>query len=281
MKTTIKTTLAAVCAVAASAVIATAGPIQERLDAREDIRLGFATAVPWAYPGGNNEPLGFANAFAMLTLAEMGYTEFETSVNEWAGLIPGLQARRYDIITGGMYILGSRCENINFSEPIGVFGDAMIVPAGNPKGINNYQDIITTKGTMVTGAGFNAVEAAKREGVPSDQMLLVAGETEIFAALKSGRADAAVMTFFSASEIVKQSNGEFEVTDPGAMPDWTRNWVGIGFRKDDDDFRIAFNEAMGSIIGSKAWLEAGAPYGYTASHLPGPDASTEFACANR
>lgn len=280
MKTTIKTTLATVCAVAVSAVTAAAGPIQERLDAGEDIRLGFATAVPWAYPGESNDPLGFVNAFALLTLEEMGYTDFETSIIEWAGLIPGLQAGRYDLITGGMYILGSRCENVNFSDPIGIFGDAMVVPKGNPKGISNYKDIVSTGSTLVTGAGFNTVEAARREGVPDDQMLLVSGETEIFAALKSGRADAAVVTYFSGLELVKQDDS-FEVTDPGAMPDWTQNWVGIGFRKDDDDFRIAFNEAMASIIGSEAWLEAGAPYGYTAAQLPGPDASTEFACANR
>ena len=49
-----------------------------------------------------------------------------------------LNANRSDMITGGMYILKSRCENIDFSDPIGVFGDAMLVPKGNPKNINNY-----------------------------------------------------------------------------------------------------------------------------------------------
>ena len=48
-------------------------------------------------------------------------------------LIPGLNADRADMITGGMYILKSRCANMDFSDPIGVFGDAMLVPKGNPK----------------------------------------------------------------------------------------------------------------------------------------------------
>jgi polar amino acid transport system substrate-binding protein len=34
------------------------------------------------------------------------------------------------MVTGGMYILKSRCANMNFSDPIGVFGDAMLVPKG-------------------------------------------------------------------------------------------------------------------------------------------------------
>ena len=264
-----------------SAHLAGADELTDRINAGEPIRLGFATAIPWAYPGDNGEPLGFVNALTLVVLEEMGITNYETSVNEWAGLIPGLQADRYDIITGGMYILKSRCENINFSDPIGLFGDAMLVPAGNPQGIHNYQDIISTGATLVTGAGFNTVEAAKKEGVPDGQMMLVAGEVEILAAMNAGRADAAVQTFFGAKEHVDKSNGKFEVTDPADMTEWTQKWVGIGMRKTDTDFLAAFNEAMAKVIGGEKWMAATAPYGYTEFQLPGPDASTEFACANR
>ena len=155
------------------------------------------------------------------------------------------------------------------------------MPAGNPKGIHTYQDIIRTGAKLVTGAGFNTVEAAKKEGVPEDQMMLVAGEVEILAAMKAGRADAAVHTFFSAQEHVKASSGKFEVTDPNKLPKWTQNWVGIGMRKSDSDFLAAFNAAMAKVIGGEKWMAAVEPYGYTKFQLPGPDASTAFACANR
>jgi polar amino acid transport system substrate-binding protein len=258
-----------------------ADELSDRIAAGEPIRLGFATAIPWAYPGESGEPLGFVNALTLVVLEEMGITKHETSVNEWAGLIPGLQADRYDIITGGMYILKSRCQNINFSDPIGLFGDAFLVPTGNPMGIHTYQDIIRTGAKLVTGAGFNTVEAAKKEGVPEDQMMLVAGEVEILAAMKAGRADAAVQTFFGAKEHVDKSDGQFEVTDPARLPKWTQNWVGIGFRKSDPDFLAAFNEAMAKVIGGEKWMAAVSPYGYTEFQLPGPDASTAFACAHR
>ena len=192
-----------------------ADDLSDRIAAGEPIRLGFATAIPWAYPGENGEALGFVNALTLVVLEEMGITKHETSVNEWAGLIPGLQADRYDIITGGMYILKSRCQNINFSDPIGLFGDAFLVPAGNPMDIHTYQDIIRTGAKLVTGAGFNTVEAAKKEGVPEDQMMLVAGEVEILAAMKAGRADAAVQTFFGAKEHVDKSDGQVRGHRPG------------------------------------------------------------------
>jgi len=267
--------------VAISTVSADADELSDRIAAGKPIRLGFATSIPWAFPGDDGKPSGFVNALTMVVLEEMGITKVEGSVTEWAGLIPGLQADRYDLITGGMYILKSRCANINFSNPIGLFGDAFLVPAGNPKGIHTYQDVIKTGAKIVTGAGFNTVEAAKKEGVPESQMMLVAGEVEILAAMNAGRADAGIQTFFGAKEHVDKSGGKFDVTDPSKLPKWTQNWVGIGFRKSDTEFMAAFNVAMAKVIGSEKWMKAVEPFGYTKFQLPGPDASTELACANR
>jgi len=256
--------------------------LTERLADGHKLRLGFGTAVPWAYAGDGGEALGFVNMIALTVLEEMGITEHETKVFEWSGLIPGLNADRADMITGGMYILKSRCANMDFSDPIGVFGDAMLVPKGNPKNINNYADVIKTGAKLVTGTGFNTVEAAKKYGVPDSQMLLVEGEVGILAAMKAGRADVAVQTFFGAKEHEKKTNGKFEVTDPKLMPKETLNVVGIGFRKTDDKFREAFNAALAKVMANPSkMLKRAGEYGYDKAQLPPPDMSTEWACSTK
>ncbi len=257
-----------------------AGSLEDRVKDNDSIRLGFANEVPWAYPGENNKPLGFANAYVIGVLKKMGYTNIEPVVTEWGGLIPGLKANRFDIITGGMYILNSRCQNIKFSEPMGKFGDAFIVKKGNPKGINNYQDIKNKGLVLVTGAGYNSVEAAKKEGVANNKIMQVPGPTEILAAVKAGRADAGAVTYFTALNLAKKSGGDIEVTDPGALPEWTLNYVGIGFRDSDADFLKRFNEAQAAYLGSEEMLKSVAEYGYTKSQLPG-NVTTEWACSNR
>ncbi|MDH3411979.1 MAG: ectoine/hydroxyectoine ABC transporter substrate-binding protein EhuB [Gammaproteobacteria bacterium] len=248
--------------------------------AGETIRIGFANEVPWAYPGEGNKPLGFVNALALGVLKEMGITKIEPVVTEWGGLIPGLQANRFDIITGGMYILNSRCQNVNFSEPVGVFGDAFIVAKGNPKSIQTYQDIKNKNAVVVTGAGFNIVEVAKKEGIAENNIMQVPGPTEILAAVKAGRADAGGVTFFTAQNLAKQSGGAVDVTDPSKLPEWTLNWVGIAFRKSDTAFLDAFNQAQKKYLGSSEMLASVAEYGYTKAQLPGK-VTTEYACANR
>jgi polar amino acid transport system substrate-binding protein len=161
-----------------------------------------------------------------------------------------------------------------------VFGDAFIVAPGNPKGLENYQDIKEAGAVIVTGAGYNIVEVAKREGIPDSDIMQVPGPTEILAAVRAGRADAGGVTFFTAQNLAKESDGAVDVTDPNKLPDWTFNWVGIAFRQNDTEFLAAFNKALAEYMGSDEMMQAVAEYGYTDSQLPG-DGSTEFACANR
>jgi len=272
--------VAAALAAGAGLAAADAGPLSDRIAAGDPIRIGFSNEVPWAYPGENDQPKGFVNAYTLAVLDKMGHDNVEAVVTDWGGLIPGLKAGRFDIITGGMYIIASRCENVAFSEPIGEFGDAFIVPEGNPKGIETYQDIKEKDAIFVTGAGYNTVEAAKKEGVPDANVMQVPGPTEILAAVRSGRADAGGVTYFTALGLANKAEAEIDVTPPSALPDWTKNWVGLAFRKEDKDFVDMFNAAQKNFPNSQAMWDAVEEYGYSKSNLPG-EVTTEWVCNNR
>ncbi|MGE0231074.1 MAG: hypothetical protein AB7S46_04740, partial [Flavobacteriaceae bacterium] len=56
---------------------AQAGPLMDRIESGKSIRIGFANEVPWAFPGENNKPLGFVNAYAIGVLKKMGYDNIE------------------------------------------------------------------------------------------------------------------------------------------------------------------------------------------------------------
>lgn len=256
--------------------VVSAGPITDRIADGETIRVGYSNIPPWGFPDENGDPKGFVNEIAIGILNSMGYDNVEGTVTDWSGLIPGLQANRYDMITGGMYILYSRCQNIAFSEPIAQAGDAFLVPAGNPKGIQTYQDILDSGSIMATGAGYNTVEQAKKEGLSDDMILQVPGPTEILAMVKVGRADAGALTFFEASSVAAGDDA-VDVTDPRALPERMRNWVGIGFRFADEDFMAEFNKALGDYIGSDEMMRRVTPYGYAQSNLPG-DKTAQWAC---
>jgi polar amino acid transport system substrate-binding protein len=270
----------AALAVGSMAGMASAQSLLEKAESGEPIRIGFANEIPFAYPGEDGSPKGFVNAITIGVLNDMGYENIEPVQTEWGGLIPGLNANRFDIITGGMNILASRCENIAFSEPIAKIGDGFIVAPGNPEGIGNYADLAESGAIMVTGAGYSNIEAAKDAGVSEENIMQVPGPTEILAAVRAGRADAGAGTYFTVKQLADSSEGAVEATDPNAMPEETMNWAGIGFRKDNQEFLDKFNAALEEYIGSEEMMEAVAEYGYGEGSLPG-DRTTEWVCANR
>jgi polar amino acid transport system substrate-binding protein len=277
-----RTLLALVAGVAtlAGAADVKAQDLMQKAEAGEPIRIGFANEIPFAYPGDDGSPKGFVNAITIGILSKMGYDNIEPVQTEWGGLIPGLQADRFDIITGGMNILASRCENVAFSEPIAKIGDAFIVAPDNPKGIGNYQDLKESEAIMVTGAGYSNIEQAKAAGVPEANIMQVPGPTEILAAVKAERADAGAGTYFTMKQLADSSGGAVDVTDPGAMPEDLVNWAGIGFRAADQDFLDKFNAELKNYVGSDEMMAAVAEYGYGEGSLPG-DKTTEWVCANR
>jgi polar amino acid transport system substrate-binding protein len=274
-----KSLLAAGIVIAATATTVLAGPLQDRIDAGETIRIGFANIPLWGYPNENGEADGFTNDIAIQTLASMGLTNIEPVVTDWGGLIPGLKAERFDLITGGMYVLGSRCENVAFSEPVARSGDGILVAAGNPEGINSYTDILNGGHIMVTGAGYNTVEAAKNLGIADANIMQVPGPTEMVAALKAGRAAAAVLTDFEAQHLAAD-HAEIDLADSSQMEEWSKNYAAIGFRHEDQEFVEQFNAALAAYIGSEEMMALVAEHEYTEVHLPG-DTTTEWACANR
>ena len=266
--------------VALSTTAIYAGPIKDRIAAGEAIRLGFADQPPSAYPGADNAPLGFANAIAIGVLKSMGITKIEPVVTDWGGLIPALTAGRADMVTGGMYILSTRCPSVSFSEPIAQQYDGFFVAKGNPKGINNYADIRDSNAIMVVAAGTNSIEAARKEGVPEANIMSVPGPTEMLAALLAGRADAGALPFVEVERMVAANADTLDASDPTKMPEWTINYTGIPFRADDADFLAEFNTALAAYLASPQVLEDAKAYGYTEKDLPG-DKTTEWACANR
>lgn len=283
MKTSIRKGLAALgMSVLAAGFVgaASAQSLMERAESGEPIRIGFANEIPFAYPGDDGSPKGFVNVMTIDILESMGYDNIEPVQTEWGGLIPGLNANRFDIVTGGMNILASRCENIAFSEPIATIGDGFIVAPGNPKNIGDYESLVESEAIMVTGAGYSNIEAARAAGVADANIMQVPGPTEILAAVRAGRADAGAGTYFTMKQLADSSNGAVEASDPSAMPEDSFNWAGIGFRETDQEFLDKFNAALADYIGSEQMMTAVAEYGYGEASLPG-DQTTEWVCANR
>ena len=68
------------------------------------------------------------------------------SKTDWGGLIPGLNAKRYDLVSAGMSITPERCEQAAFSTPEINYTTALMVKPGNPMHLLSNMDSIKQSG---------------------------------------------------------------------------------------------------------------------------------------
>lgn len=278
MKTRLFTLLAAAAiSMGTSASATLAGPLAEHIKEGKPIRLGFFVSKPGSYLTDDGKPAGNMNTITLGVLEKMGFTKIEPNAMDWGGQIPALDADRIDIVTGGLYITKKRCESVAFSNPVIVVPNSLVVQKGNPKGLENYQDLLNKGAILAVVSGFATIEQAKHAGISEDHMMAFPGNTQALAAVKAGRADAFATSSTEAEDMAKSSNGELEATNPDKMPD--KNYVAVGFRKSDADFVTKFNEAAASYVGSPEMMKATAADGYNSKMLPG-DVKADEICKN-
>ena len=76
------------------------------------------TSAPYGFTLQDGTLAGEAPSILQHVLSQLGVKEVEGVITEFGSLIPGIQAKRFDVIAAGMFILPKRCQQIVFSEPV-------------------------------------------------------------------------------------------------------------------------------------------------------------------
>lgn len=259
------------CATASlTATAALAETALERIKAQGYIRIGFANEAPFGFATPDGKLSGEAPEVAKAVLARIGIAEVDGVLTEFGSLIPGLKAGRFDIIAAGMFINPKRCAEIAFSEPSYGIGQAFLVPAGNPKGLNDYAAIAANPDArLAVMSGAVEADYARSAGVPEGQLVVLPDQSSLLAAVQAGRADAAALTALSIADMAAKGEG-VESTKPfGEVAGVSvKGHGGFGFRKDDTDLYEAFNSELAAFLGSPEHVALVEPFGFGADYLP-------------
>jgi polar amino acid transport system substrate-binding protein len=262
------------CGVAALSIVALPASADTLSDAKANgyLRVGFANEAPFGFATPDGKLTGEAPEIAKAVLAKMGIAQVDGVLTEFGSLIPGLQAGRFDIIAAGMFINPRRCEQVNFSEPSYGIGQAMLVVAGNPKGIKDYSSFAQNK-DLKLAVMAGAVEGgyAKDSGVAEGQLVTLPDQASLVSAVKAGRADGAALTALSIAGMAAANEG-VESTPPfGEVAGKSvKGHGGFAFRKGDADKSLyeEFNRTLKEFIGSPEHIALVTPLGFGEGYLP-------------
>ena len=246
------------------------------------IRVGFPNQVPYAYATANGKLTGADAELARMVVERMDVGEMDGVLTEFASLIPGLKAGRFDVVLA-MFVNPKRCAEIAFAEPIYGIGQALVVQDGNPKSIMSYDDLISrddVKFAIMSGAVQGIY--AKKLNIPQARVMGFPDGPSAVAAVGAGRADAFGISSLSARRLVEAAGPDAGVelvsgfNDPVIDGKPARGYGAFGFRRDDVDLLAEFNTALSGILGSPEHLETIMGFGFAEDNLP--DKTTAELC---
>ena len=80
---------------------------------RGELRVGLSTFVPWAFRDKTGNLVGFEVDVATKLAKDLG-VKLKIVNTAWDGIIPALQAKKFDVIISGMSVKVKRNLSINF-----------------------------------------------------------------------------------------------------------------------------------------------------------------------
>jgi len=260
-----------------------AGNTLEKAKQQGFIAVGFANENPYAYATPDGKLTGEAVEVARVVLKRMGIPEMNGVLTEFGSLIPGLKAKRFDMITAGMFINPQRSKEVAFANPEYSIGEALAVKKGNPQQLHSYKDLAANKEMKVavmSGAIEN--EYLIKSGIGKEQIVTVPDQPSAISALQAGRVHAVTMTGPSLqANLDSAKDAELErvmdFTQPEVDGKSVRGYGAAAFRKDDTAFRDAFNAELAKLKASGELLEILRPFGFTEQELPGDMTAEQLA----
>jgi polar amino acid transport system substrate-binding protein len=199
-------------------------------------KVAIASTPPYAFLAPSGEPQGYLVEVSQETLKGLGVPKLTAVVTTWDAMIPGLQAKQYDFLPGGMNITAARCQVVAFTVPVTAQQDALYVKPGNPKKLTGYASAAKNADARVAVLAGSSQEAyATKQNVPAGQLMRVPDIQSGVAAVTGGRADTFIVGQFSVTEPEKKGvERVVDATSPAVG-------IALAFRKEDAATRDAFD----------------------------------------
>jgi octopine/nopaline transport system substrate-binding protein len=242
--------------------------------------------APWNYTDSSGKLVGFEIDLAADLCTRMEVT-CEVIQQAWEGIIPALQAGKYDAIMAGMSITEKRMEVITFSRSYAATPAVFVVKSDGPfADFKTDVDAVTME--ELSAAETAAIDAVKKTFAGKTIGVQIATTHENFLNevlasdvtvktydtqenldldLQAGRVDAALAAMSYWKPLLESDNGkDLKMVGPGFTGGPFGNGVGAGIRKDDqalaDMFTAAINAAIADGTVSKLAIEH---FGFDAS----------------
>lgn len=216
--------------------------------AADKIKIGTEGAYP---PFNFVDSAGKIDGFDVdigLALCERMKADCEVVAQDWDGIIPGLLAKKYDLIIASMFITEERKKQVAFTNPYYLAAMTHVAPKG--AGITAFTNE-ALKGKVI-GAQSGTTQADFIAATyPDAEIKLYPTQDEANLDMVNGRLDLQVGDMLPLLDwVTKNDDGKAcceIIGEPITDKKFVGEGVGIAVRQDDNDLREKLNKALDEI----------------------------------
>ena len=207
-------------------------------DSAKQIRIATESSFkPFSYLDNSGNLVGFEIDLANALCEEMK-AQCDIQSQDWEGLIPGLNAKKFDAVMAGMSATEERAKVVDFSDAY--FNNTLVLLG--KKGVDLNVNALDGKNIAAQQATVSADYVAANH--PNAVVKTYDKQDNAYLDLSAGRVDGMMSDIVPALDWLKTEQGaEFEVK---GEPIDINDTVAIAFRK-DDALKGEFNAALAKL----------------------------------
>ena len=208
----------------------------------ETLKMGIEAA----YPPFNNKDasgnvVGFDKDIGDALCAKMKVEKCEVYVSDWDGIIPALNAKKFDFLVSSLSITDERKQAVDFTEPY--YSNKLQFIA--PKNVDFKTDAASLKGKSIGTQRATLAGTYLEDNFKGVDVKLYDTQENAYLDLVSGRIDGILADKYVQYEWLKSKDGSnFEFKGEPVMDS---DKIGIAVRKGDTKLRDELNKALAEI----------------------------------
>ncbi|WNW10003.1 ABC transporter substrate-binding protein [Pseudomonas sp. DTU_2021_1001937_2_SI_NGA_ILE_001] len=238
--------LAAAVSLSLACAAASAAPvIPDRLKSAD--KLTYCSGMdspPLVSFDAQQKPVGLAIDLGTEIAKRLGDKKVDWRVIPFSGLVPALLASQCDLIVDQLFDKPERRQVIDIVNYM-YSSQSVVVPKGNPKGINSLDDLSGKKIAVLNGSTIKTLLDAHNEqltkaGKEPMKLSVYNSDTDAFQALRISQVDAYGTTVETAGYYAAMAPDLFQE----GVPAFSKILTGIGVRKTDPQLSAAVQQIL-------------------------------------
>jgi len=216
-----------------------------QIKATGELRIGCEAAyVPFTYRQ-DGKIVGYDVELADMLCKPLG-VKANFIDTAWAGVIPSLYAKKFDVVMSSMSYTKERLERVAFSIPYAEASQALLVRAADADKIKAMTDLNGKVLAVKLGSPGQILQEKMGEKLKSaggagfKEIRTFDDHPSAYVALAQNRVDGVLNTLATLAMVLKDAPGKYAIVK-GMGAD---NWAGIAVRKEDPEIAQFLNAGL-------------------------------------